>query len=235
MNQQLKKLVSLQHIEIEIEAIQSLTEALSQKAKALDTELTAFSKSVDEKKSIILELQQQYRLYESDVQADASRIQKSEVTLRSVKTNREYQAILKEIEGFKSKTSHLEDVMLEHLEQMDQIEVNIASKQNEYQHLEESTLREKEVIEEEKQAARKKLGKLSEERGRVSQTIDPKLKQDYEAIKNRAKGIAVAPVEGAVCMGCHMNIPPQMFNELQQRDDLTFCPHCQRMIYCKYE
>lgn len=235
MNKQLKKLVSLQHIEIEIDTIQSLIEELSLKAEALDTQLTVFSKSVDEKKSIIVELQKQYRLYESDVQADTSRIQKSEATLRSVKTNREYQAILKEIEESKSKTSGLEDVMLEHLEKMDQIEANIAAKQNDYHHLEESTLREKEVIEEEKQAAGKKLKKLSEKRSRVSQTIDSKLKQNYEAIKNRVEGIAVAPVEEAVCKGCYMNIPPQMYNELQQRDDLTFCPHCQRMIYWKCE
>jgi predicted nucleic acid-binding Zn-ribbon protein len=235
MNQQLKNLISLQRIEIEIGTTHALIAANSQKVEALDYELTAFGKSVDEKKSLVMEMQKQYRLYESDLQADASRIRKSEITLGSIKTNREYQAILKEIEEIKAKTSGLEDVILENLEKIDEMEADIVSKQTQYHTLEESTLLEEETIEKEKQSAEKKLEKLSKERQRVSQTLDPKIKQDYEAIKNRLNGIAVAPVKASVCKGCHMNIPPQMFNELQQRGDLTFCPHCQRMIYWEYE
>jgi hypothetical protein len=45
--------------------------------------------------------------------------------------------------------------------------------------------------------------------------------------------MAVAPVQQAICMGCHMNIPAQLFNELQRFDELRFCPHCHRIIYWK--
>ncbi len=43
--------------------------------------------------------------------------------------------------------------------------------------------------------------------------------------------MAIAKVEDAVCEGCHMNIPPQMYNELQRFESLMYCPQCQRIIY----
>lgn len=235
MNEQLKKLISLQQIEIEIKGIGSRIQALSRKVDTLDAELSISAVTISEKKAVITEMQAAYRSYESDAQSDAARIRKSETTLRAVKTNREYQAVLKEIEEMKSKTSRLEDVMLEQLEKMDQIESEINAQQDTFNHLEASSETEKGAIGNEIQDAEQELKKLGDARDRVSQTIDSKLKQAYEAIKERVKGIAVAPVEGSVCRGCYMNIPPQMFNELQQRDDLTFCPHCQRMIYPQNE
>jgi hypothetical protein len=45
----------------------------------------------------------------------------------------------------------------------------------------------------------------------------------------------VAPVVDAVCQGCHLNIPWQLFNELHRFDELTFCPHCRRIIFCQEE
>jgi hypothetical protein len=45
--------------------------------------------------------------------------------------------------------------------------------------------------------------------------------------------VGIIAVIDAVCQGCHMNIPPQMYNELQRGDNLTKCPMCQRLIYWK--
>jgi predicted nucleic acid-binding Zn-ribbon protein len=49
----------------------------------------------------------------------------------------------------------------------------------------------------------------------------------------RKGGIAISQVVNATCSGCNMNIPPQMYNELQKRDSLKFCPNCERIIYWK--
>jgi uncharacterized protein len=41
------------------------------------------------------------------------------------------------------------------------------------------------------------------------------------------------PVSDAVCNGCNVNLPPQLYNELQRSDTLRYCPNCQRIIYWK--
>ena len=65
---------------------------------------------------------------------------------------------------------------------------------------------------------------------KVSAEIEPELMKTYITIREN-RGTAVAGVNDAVCQGCHLNIPPQMYNELQRCDSLKFCPHCQRIIY----
>ena len=53
----------------------------------------------------------------------------------------------------------------------------------------------------------------------------------YDRIKQRNQGIGVTPVWKGVCGGCHMNIPPQLYNELQRSEALLICPNCNRIMY----
>jgi hypothetical protein len=57
------------------------------------------------------------------------------------------------------------------------------------------------------------------------------LRKRYEMIKGARNGLAVVPVWKEVCGGCHMNIPPQLYIELQRSVDLLSCPNCNRIIY----
>ena len=53
---------------------------------------------------------------------------------------------------------------------------------------------------------------------------------EYQLIK-QGDGIAIVDVKNAVCQGCNMNIPPQMYNELQRDISLKYCPSCERIIF----
>jgi uncharacterized protein len=52
----------------------------------------------------------------------------------------------------------------------------------------------------------------------------------YSSIRMR-RGMALAPVKAGTCQGCHMNIPPQLFNVLQRGTSIEICPNCNRIIY----
>lgn len=121
--------------------------------------------------------------------------------------------------------------MLECLDRMDDLGNTIAAKRKEYKELIEITNREKQTIEDDAAEKMKLLEQLEMDRNRVSKTIDPELLSKYTVIKGLVKIMAIAPVKNAVCRGCNLNIPPQMYNELQKGDELRFCPNCQRIIY----
>jgi hypothetical protein len=61
--------------------------------------------------------------------------------------------------------------------------------------------------------------------------VDTEILKTYNRVKLRVGAIGIVPVNNAVCNGCHLTIPPQMYNELHRQDSLKFCPHCHRMIY----
>ena len=122
--------------------------------------------------------------------------------------------------------------MLQCLERMDEAENAIAAKRDEHLRLSEHIEKERVMIKQETRQGEKKLARLDEDWNRVSYMVKPELMEKYNMIKKQqGKEIAVVPVKNAVCYGCNVNLPPQMYNELQRRDSLKFCPNCERIIY----
>jgi hypothetical protein len=163
-------------------------------------------------------------------------IKKSEAKLSSVKTNKEYQAFLKEIDDLKEKNSKLEDDMIEFLDRIEDAENTLNERMTEYSELQTRLNNEKETIEKETEAGKRQLEKLDAERNTVTAGIDAGLLATYNKTKSlQGNGIGIVAVTNAVCEGCNMNIPPQMYNELQRGDGLKTCPICDRIIYWKDE
>jgi predicted nucleic acid-binding Zn-ribbon protein len=124
--------------------------------------------------------------------------------------------------------------MIECLDRMDETEAIIAKKKDEYLQFSDRITSEKQSIEHEAEIDKKKLNELDLDRKNVSDLIDSQLFKKYLVIKEQHQGgLAVVPVKDAVCHGCNVNLPPQLYNELFRYNSLKFCPNCQRIIYLK--
>ena len=234
MKEQINTLVKLQEIETETANIKSKIGAVSKKLENLDADLKEFERNIEDQELIIKELKKKYRGYESDTQMNFDRIKKTQAKLRSVKTNKEYHSILKEIEDINAKNSKVEDEMIECLDRIDETEKVIATKKDEYLQLSERIKIEKENINQEAEQGNKRLAELDTDWKGVSSTVDPGLLKKYFIIKEQHQGgLAIVPVKDAICHGCNVNLPPQLHNELHRCDTLKFCPYCQRIIYWK--
>ena len=232
--EQIATLVKLQEIEIEISSIKKQLNTVDQRIERLDQKLLDFNQTIEEQKSLINELNERYRSYESDLQMHLDSIKKSEAKLTSVKTNKEYQSSLKEIDDLKRMNSTLEDDMIEFLDRIEEAENLLKAKSAEFLELESQLKTEKEIIQKEAEEGRHRLGNLGSEWKTFSNNIEAEVLDTYNQIKeNHAYEIAIVAVKDAVCQGCHMNIPPQMYNELQRGDSLKRCPICERIIYWK--
>ena len=235
MESELKKkfdvLLKLQEIELESAAVQSELERLPGEMVALDHKAAKSQEIVSQAAARLSELQQAYRLQDSDAKLVQTRISKSQDKLRSVKTNKEYQSSLKEIEDLTVSLSAIEDRMIECLEDIDATESKIKEKKHELQRIVQDIETEKNKIQQSADAMRKKIAGLVEARGRIISETDPTLLNTYETVKKNIGTHAIAIVKDAVCLGCHVNLPPQMFNELLRFDKVFYCPHCERLIY----
>jgi len=234
MKEQIKVLVKLQHLDTETVRIKSTLNDVSKKLENLDSSLKEIEQTIKDQESVLNELKKQYRDYESDVKMNLVKNKKSQEKLRSVKTNKEYQSLLKEIEDVNSKNSSIEDKMIECLDRMDEAEEIISKKKDEYLLFSDRIKSEKENIEREAGINKKKLDEINMDRKNVSGLIDSQLFEKYLVIKEQQQGgLAVVPVKNAVCHGCNVNLPPQLYNELFRYNSLKFCPNCHRIIYLK--
>ena len=233
MKEQIELLIKLQEMETETANVESVLNNIAKRFEIFDSDLRRVEQVVKDEEGLLGELKKKYCLYESDVQMNNSQIGKTQEKLKAVKTNKEYQSFLKEIEEVKTKSSQIEDEMIRCLDLIEGSEDGIIKKKDEYLKLKEQVDSEKRIIERETGLNKKKLGQLDADRKNISEKITPGLLKKFFLVREQTKGVAVSPVINAVCHGCHMNIPPQMYNELHRFDSLKFCPHCQRIIYWK--
>jgi len=231
MREQIAILVKLQTIDSDIKEIEKRLGKVAGKKAILDLELEEFESTIKEKMSVREEYQKRYRSLESDANMNLPKITKSKEKLTSVKTNKEYQALLKEIEDLKNANSKLEDQMLEILEQSDDAESQLSEKKQAFAAAKNRVAGEKAGIAEAAEEDRSRLAGLQADFQTVLETVNPDILKAFRSVRRRIGNPAIAEVENSVCAGCHMNIPPQMYIELQRFESLMYCPQCQRIIY----
>ena len=225
-------LVKLQQIGLETEKLVAYLEGVPIQIKNLDTRLDEFNRNVENDENLITELNKKYRTYESDIQLNIAKIEKSQEKLRAVKTNKEYQSSLKEIDDIKAANSKLEDEMLEFLEQIETAEQSLNDNKQEYSRVVDDLEHEKKSLIQAAEQGEKELAGLQSDRDAVAAVLDAKLMDIFKyQLSKQGDGIGIVEVINEVCQGCYMNIPPQMYNDLQRGISLKYCPSCERIIY----
>ncbi|NNG01655.1 MAG: hypothetical protein HKM93_19870 [Desulfobacteraceae bacterium] len=233
IREQIKKMVELQAVENEAQQLRSVLDSVEVRLEALDQELKASQLTFDKDSEQTESLKKAYRDLESDTQANLSNIAKCNEKLRAVKTNKEYQSMLKEIDEFTKKNSTTEDLMLEYLEKLDTADLELKEKKQDLAAFEREIEEKKRDISEDASVKESRYTELTDSMETINSEIHADLRKQLDYVKEIVGITALSPVIDAVCQGCHMNIPPQLFNELQRFDKLFFCPNCHRIIYWK--
>jgi predicted nucleic acid-binding Zn-ribbon protein len=236
VQQQIAVLVKLQDVELEIRKIKQTLSQVDRRMADLDARLNAFTSAVESSQGRIQELMKNSRELDSELQMNQGRIAKSHEKLRAVKTNKEYQSGLKEIEDLGAIVSKIEDEMLAGMEQIESTQQELKGHQARLEAQASLIREEKQFVLQEAQEAAASLQRMETEAERLSGRAAPEALALYRRVKaKKADGIAIAAVCASVCRGCNVNIPPQMYNELQRVDRLKNCPNCERIIYWEDE
>jgi predicted nucleic acid-binding Zn-ribbon protein len=233
IKEQLETLVALQRAENEIGRIEQELAGIDGRIASLDTEVTTYESRVTDYQEAIDTLRKQYRSDENEVKQIDAQIVKSKEKLRAVKTNKEYQSMLKEIDDLKHKSSTVEDQMLGALERIEKAESELAVQRVDLEDVKREANVKREEICKIADGQREALVRLRQDREEIWQAVAPKIQTLYLNVKRQGHGIGVAAVLDAVCQVCRMNIPPQQYNELLRLDMVRMCPNCQRIIYPK--
>ncbi|MDD5170654.1 MAG: C4-type zinc ribbon domain-containing protein [Syntrophales bacterium] len=231
MKEELRLLIELQKIDTDISKINAKKKDLPLRLARLEDTFTAFKATVQDAESSLEDVNKRHKEAEGKLKKAVEGLRKAKERLHEVKTNKEYNAVLKEIEGMEKKNGEIEEEIIHLFDEIDARKADLK-------------VREQGLAEEQKQyeisrtelqqqidAIASELQEMMDREASLRKTIPPDPLRKYETIKNIGSGIAVVSVWKELCDGCHMNIPPQMYNELFNSDELVLCPHCNRIIY----
>jgi uncharacterized protein len=71
---------------------------------------------------------------------------------------------------------------------------------------------------------------LAERRKDASKRLPPVLFRRYETIRHR-RPVAIAQTTDGICNGCHIAVPPALFQQLLRQSEVLQCPNCLRILY----
>ena len=228
----IRTLIKIQELDLEMDDLRERARAIPLESAELDAELAEARDAVKAAKAKHLELEKQQRHEELVLDDKNTLLKKYDQQLFSVKTNKEYKAILAEIDLAKAEVSTVEDRILELMTDIDHVKGEMVSADQTLRDEEAKVAGSKRELDEELETVQEGL----KDREQRKQTLIPGVDEDlyglYERIrKAKTNGPGAVPIKNDSCSGCYMQIPPQVVNELIAGDRIITCQSCSRILY----
>lgn len=227
---QLGSLNKLQIIDTEIYALRQEKEVKPAQIKAMETAFEEKKQGVANMEKVLLDLQKQRKDKEGELATKEDSIKKLQTQLYTLKTNKEYQAMLQQIQDAKTDASVIEDKILGILDQADKAKADLEKEKQKLQEEEKVFNSQKKTINDRIKEIDDRLAVLDGQRIQVTPEIDPKIMAQYDRILNNRDGLAITTVKDNSCQGCNMFAPPQVINLIRMYEHLITCEVCNRIL-----
>jgi predicted nucleic acid-binding Zn-ribbon protein len=228
---QLEHLVRLQEIDNRLNIIKSETVRIPQRLEAVRTNLADAQKQLAQSNADWEACNQRKRGKERDLETCEERLSKARNRQSEIKTNKEYQVHLQEIETLKAEKGQIEEELLTLMDQVDVYKRKENELAQRVKAAEQNFESERYQLERQTETLTADRDAVEKEREAVVPLVDPKLLKMYQQLKNLHRDLAVVPIQHGTCGGCHMNIPPQRIAEVKARQQILTCSQCQRILY----
>ena len=233
MKTQLELLVKLQSCDSAISKAQLIQENHPREIKRLEETLEKNRAEFNSQSQHMEEIKKKRISKEQDLALEEEKVQKARQRLATVKTNKEYQASLKEIESTERSNLKIEEEILVIMEEADTLKEKQKQVEEQLNLVEKEAAEQKRVLEGQLKECSEEIEAKQNEKEQYSSQIKENVLDIYHRVKQKRPELTVVPVENSCCMGCHVNIPPQLFNEVKTCQKIITCPHCSRILYWK--
>ncbi len=231
MKEQLLLLVQLQECDSQLVKIFGKKKTLPDKIDKLDEAFRIFQKEIEHNKRKFDEVKVRHVECENKIKKINEGMIKTKERLLEVKNNKEYQAMLKENETAEVMRGDVETSIIAILDELEKLSVLVKKDQAILDEQRKKYEEEKRLIEADLDSVDADFVSWEQKRIELKGKVPSDLLARYERIKKSNNGVGVISVWKATCNGCHMNIPPQLYNELQKTSELISCPNCHRIMY----
>jgi len=231
VNPDLRNLIALQDLELNIASLHKQTSEIPGKIQTLENELTRIRSEYDREIALSKELANRRRTFEGEVDMLRTKLSRLRDQLMTVKTNKEYTAMLHEIQMAEDHIRGEEDKILEIMEKTEDSESDLKKAEQEM------LVKSAEIREEirktsesapqlESDLARRRVAKAA-----MESTVAKELLARYRRIADHSRGVALAEAKDELCSACHVRIRPQMYAELLRTDNIYACDSCSRILF----
>ncbi|MBM3777139.1 MAG: hypothetical protein FJW23_02725 [Acidimicrobiia bacterium] len=227
----LERLIELQRLETTIADATQWIAAHPERLQAADARLDSATLVVNAARDALKGAQERRRDLEKEAAVFQGRLTKFKDQLSAVKTNREYQAMLKEIETAETELRAAEDKVLEEMLAADGAAAEAKAAERALAEARTQVNADKRDMAAELAAAEKRLQEASQARAAIVAQLDARLVQIFEQVAKVRKGIGVCVAADGLCSLCHVRLRPHVYQQVRHNDTIIQCESCHRILY----
>jgi hypothetical protein len=233
MEEQLNLLIRLQDIDGAIRARKEEKKKLPEMLAELERKSEANKAELDTVREALETAQKGKRDRDRDLEEGGQKVEKLKSRTPDIKTNKEYTALLKEIETVEQENKTVEDDILKLMEKIDAAAGEIKNAESRSTEEAAAIAAERKQLEENMAKLEAELATAERERNELAALVEAPLLAKYQKRYASLSGRVVVEARNESCAGCFMSIPPQLFVNVKKNTEIITCPHCSRILFYK--
>jgi predicted nucleic acid-binding Zn-ribbon protein len=231
VKEQLLRLLRIQELVLEGQAARTIVEGAADRIQEIENRFR-------ERNAEYVAVKERHDAAESDRKTRTIELKDLEEAYRKfmdslmqVKNQREYAAVLKEIDAVKAKRAEHEDAVLKDMEEIETLASDLESRASHIEVERAQVEQERAQVEAEVEEARKVLDRCEADRTRIENELPASLVATIRRIEGGRRGIFLVKVERELCQSCHVRVRPQVYQEIKQASKIHACSNCRRVLY----
>jgi uncharacterized protein len=231
MEESLELLLKLQEIDVEINEIKGRRAEIPARIQAVEREIEQARTEFTDKESQLKNARLSIRETESRVAQLDEGANRYKQQLLNVKTNREYSALLTEIEAIKREKTEMEEKIIGRMEQIEQLGQGLEQARSAMTGEEVGRREEHERFSAQMREMDEQIAIRVQKRQAIAVRVKPRVLGLYERIMGSRINQAVVALRNGSCGGCHAVIPLQQVADIRKDKEIFTCENCGRIMY----
>jgi predicted nucleic acid-binding Zn-ribbon protein len=230
MQQVLNSLLSLQEIDEDLGELDRSKVYLPEMIDNINNEMEGLETQLQENRELYQNAKKRQAELELENETSKQDLEKYQQQMKVIKTNKEYDALIAEIDDKKQKINDNEDEILKLMDVIDESSEKITELDEKIKEGKANSETHLKNLRAELAALEEKIEEKKQERKALTKTIDRRALTVYERIRKGKGGLAVVPLRKRACGGCFKQIPPQMVQQIRRGDRIYTCDSCGRIL-----
>ena len=233
VNPDLRNLITLQDIDQKIVILKKQISEIPERTKTYQNELQELVQNHQARVALYQDHAKQRRARENEVEMMRTKLSRYKEQLMTVKTNKEYTAMLHEIQIVEDQIRSAEDGILDLMDQMESMEGKLAQEEEQLKAKQAEVEFQTRNAEQSVPVLEAEVSGLFREKADLESRVLPELLARYKRIADARKGVAMAEARNELCSACHVRIRPQVITDLLRAEEIHVCDSCSRILFVR--
>jgi len=167
---------------------------------------------------------------EIDIATKQDELKKLQSQMMAIKTNKEYDALVSQIDVVKEFLNEKETTLLEVIEKIELLDGKIVEFRKKSLEIRKQNEDQLSILQEKMNSVGTKIKIKDDDRNNITVRVPKRIMSIYERVRKSRGGSVVVAVKKRACGACFKALPPHRIQELKRADQLIACDNCGRLL-----